>query len=328
MGPQPVSLGGASPGAQSTTSTRSEEATPQPILVTEDVEASEDINQTMPELYMASLAGSFKEGKLRCIIDLAETFPDRPAGMYDAARGQCRSLSEDPSRRRTAGRRSKSGPRTFQSIQEDSELGDDIPVAHALFLPTNEQLPSAPFPILGKWGPSDEFTAMFVEGVESMYESLPRPEPSESGYRKKPMLEEWLRRRSVSRARYGKNTIRAIRLSETKAGFCRRSSPAPGTSQLLKQSRKTSPAKIKSEHIPGTTGPASDMVAKMVVENMEYRQKIKEPMQAKRTKSATLPPPPQKARPTTPQRWAPSPERAFKGRCCCPCRRILHCHQS
>ena len=149
MGPQPVSLGGASPGAQSTTSTRSEEATPQPILVTEDVEDSEEINQTMPELYMASLAGSFKEGKPRCIIDLAETFPDRPVGMYDAARGQCRSLSEDPSGRRTVGRRSKSGSRTLQSIQEDSELGDDIPVAHALFLPTNEQLPSAPFPFLG-----------------------------------------------------------------------------------------------------------------------------------------------------------------------------------
>ena len=256
MGPQPVSLGGASPGAQSTTSTRSEEATPQPILVTEDVEASEEINQTMLELYMASLAASFKEGKLRCIIDLAETFPDRPAGMYDAARGQCRSLSEDPSGRRTVGRRSKSGSRTLQSIQEDSELGDDILVAHALFLPTNELLPSAPFPILGKWGPSDEFTAMFVEGVESMYESLPRPEPSESGYRKKPMLEEWLRRRLVSRARYGNNTIRAIRLSGKKSWLLPSQFACPWHITVIKAKQEDKPCKDKVRAYPGHHGPS------------------------------------------------------------------------
>ena len=79
MGPQPVSPGGTSPGAQSSTSTQSEEATPQPILITEDVEVIEEMTETMPELFIASLAGSFKEGKLRCIF--------RPRG--DPPRSAC-----------------------------------------------------------------------------------------------------------------------------------------------------------------------------------------------------------------------------------------------
>ena len=112
----------------------------------------------MPELHLSSLAGSHKEGKLRCIFDLAETYPDRPAKTYDVARGQCRSLSEDPRRRHTSRERSKSAPRALPSIKEDEELGDDIPITHVLFLPTNEALPEAPFPIHGKSGPSDAVT--------------------------------------------------------------------------------------------------------------------------------------------------------------------------
>ena len=102
------------------------------------------MSETKPELFMASLAGSFKEGKLRCILDLAETLPDRPDGMYDVARGQRRSLSEHPSRRRTDSRRSQSGTRTLHTIQSGDKLGDDIPITHALLLPASGQLPSAP----------------------------------------------------------------------------------------------------------------------------------------------------------------------------------------
>ena len=57
----------------------------------------------IPELFIKSLAGSYQEGTICCIMDIAETYPDRPAGMYDVARGQRRSLSEDPKTQKTAG---------------------------------------------------------------------------------------------------------------------------------------------------------------------------------------------------------------------------------
>ena len=41
----------------------------------------------MMEQFTKSLAGSYREGTLRCILDIAETYPDRPAGVYDIARG-------------------------------------------------------------------------------------------------------------------------------------------------------------------------------------------------------------------------------------------------
>ena len=77
-------------------------------------------------------------------MDIAETYLDRPAGMYDVARGQCRSLSEDPKRRRqldmpsaTAAARSI---RLLETFSED-ELGDVVLMTHALFLQKGRDTP-------------------------------------------------------------------------------------------------------------------------------------------------------------------------------------------
>ena len=77
-----------------------------------------------------SLAGLYREGTLRCILDIAETYPDRPAGVYDIARGQCRSLSEDPRRARSFGDKTAKGkPGSFLSMGtiREAELGEDLP---------------------------------------------------------------------------------------------------------------------------------------------------------------------------------------------------------
>ena len=224
MGPSQLgSPVGMSTGSQSAVSLASEQPAPEQILGSEDVEAIDDMNNTVPDLLLAPLAGSFKEGKIRFIMDVAETLLDRPAGVYDVARGQCRSSSGSPRRRRTTSRRTKSSTMTLSSIQED-ELGDDVPTTHALFLPASDQLPSAPFPTLGKSGPPDAFTATFIEDAENAIESLLRPETAGSRCKWKPKQEDWLRPRSVPRVRYGRHTVRAIRISDPKVGFGRRSS--------------------------------------------------------------------------------------------------------
>ena len=46
--------------------------------------------------------------------------------------------------------------------------------------------------------------------------------------------------------------------------------PAPGSPQLLRQRRKSSPVGVESKRIPGTTGSASGMVAKKAVEKTEF----------------------------------------------------------
>ena len=71
----------------------------QPITTLGDEEEIAKVEDLLAELFMRSLVGSYREGTVRCIMDLAETYPDRPAGMYDLARGRCRSLSEDPKRK-------------------------------------------------------------------------------------------------------------------------------------------------------------------------------------------------------------------------------------
>ena len=167
-----------------------------------------------------------------------------------------------------------------------------------------------PFPHLGSRVRLTTSLQRSSKGQKVLFESLVNPESVGSGYRRQSKLEDWLRRRSISRAHYGKNTIRVIRMSDPKAGFGRRSSPAPGSSQLLKQSRKTSPVRIQSERIPGTTGPASEMVAKKATERMEYRQQIRELIQASRRKSAAGQQ--QTARPSIPREREASPARANK----------------
>ena len=92
----------------------------------------------MMDQFTKSLAASYGEGTFRCILDIAETFPDRPAGMYDIARGQCRSLSEDPRRARNSEWRTAQGkPKSFRPMDtiREIELGEDIPITHVLFLP-------------------------------------------------------------------------------------------------------------------------------------------------------------------------------------------------
>ena len=56
-------------------------------------------------------------------------------------------------------------------------------------------------------------------------------------------LDRWLRCRSVSRARYGMNTVKVIRLNETTAGFGRRSALAPGNLLSTKAEPEGHPAK-------------------------------------------------------------------------------------
>ena len=99
------------------------------------------------EFFIQSLAGSYQEGTNRCIMDVAETYPERPAGLQDIARGQCRSLSEDPRRRKHTDMPSAmTAPKSLtplDTILED-ELGYVVPITHALFLPMDEAFPSAP----------------------------------------------------------------------------------------------------------------------------------------------------------------------------------------
>ena len=108
-------------------------------MMVEDEQTIAAMAAAEPDLFIKSLAGSYREGTIRCLLDLADTLPDRPAGMYDIARGQCRSLSEDPRRRRVgdilpSARRGPKAIRPLQTIYED-ELGDDMPVTRVLFLP-------------------------------------------------------------------------------------------------------------------------------------------------------------------------------------------------
>ena len=100
---QPGSLGVVSPGVASIispASTASEQITFEPVISPEDTALVAEMDAKIPELFIKSLAGSYQEGTIRCIMDIAETYPDRPAGMPDIARGQRRSLSEDPRRRK------------------------------------------------------------------------------------------------------------------------------------------------------------------------------------------------------------------------------------
>ena len=96
---EPGSLGVLSPGAIiSPASTASVTVALEPILTPEDEAVMALGDVMLMDQFTKSLAGSYREGALRCILDIAETYPDRPAGMFDNARGQCRSLSEDPRR--------------------------------------------------------------------------------------------------------------------------------------------------------------------------------------------------------------------------------------
>ena len=77
-----------SPGAIiSLATTASETLTLEPSLSPEDEAAMALGDAMMMGQFAKSLAGSYHEGTWRCILDIAETYLDRPAGMYDISRG-------------------------------------------------------------------------------------------------------------------------------------------------------------------------------------------------------------------------------------------------
>ena len=134
-------------------STASERVTLEPITSLEDAALVVAMNAAIPELFFKPLAGSYRDETIRCIMHIAETFPERPAGMHDIARGQCRSLPEDPKRRRHIDMpTAKAEPRAFRPMEivYEDELGDAIPIAHALFLPLDGALPRAPYLVVGE----------------------------------------------------------------------------------------------------------------------------------------------------------------------------------
>ena len=98
------------------------------------------------------------------------------------------------------------------------------------------------------------------------------------------MTSNWRSRRSVSRIRYGRKTVKIIRLDDAGAGFGRRRSPAPGHSQIAGQSRKAAHPELRTARVPGTTVSASDLVSR-TKERMELRANIRELVKAGRTQS-------------------------------------------
>ncbi|MFM7982186.1 MAG: hypothetical protein ACKPKO_22990, partial [Candidatus Fonsibacter sp.] len=50
------------------------------IPSTRDLALIEEVDKKVPEVFNKALAGSFREGTLRCLLDITGTFPDRPGG--------------------------------------------------------------------------------------------------------------------------------------------------------------------------------------------------------------------------------------------------------
>ena len=135
--------------------------------------------------------------------------------------------------------------------------------------PKDETLPSAPYPVLGKLGLPDAVTLTSASSAAAPQETV---------------TSNWRSRRSVSRIRYGRKTVKIIRLDEAGAGFGRRRSPAPGHPQTTGQSRKAAHQELRTSRIPGTTVSASDLVAR-TQERMELRAMIRELVKAGRAQS-------------------------------------------
>ena len=89
---QPGPLGVAPPVFSPASSAGSANILFEPVLSVEDTALLAGVDAAIPDLFIRSLAGAYQEGTIRCIMDTAETYIDRPVGMYEIARGQCRSL--------------------------------------------------------------------------------------------------------------------------------------------------------------------------------------------------------------------------------------------
>ena len=93
-------------------------------------------------------------------MDIAETYPDRPARMCEVARTVPIAFGGPKQRRQLDMPSASSAARSIRPLEtiHEDELGDAVPMTHALFLPKEETLPSAPFPVLGQSGLPDAVT--------------------------------------------------------------------------------------------------------------------------------------------------------------------------
>ena len=158
--------------------------------------------------------------------------------------------------------------RPLETIHED-ELGGAALMSHAIFLPKEETPPSAPIPVPGQSGLPDAVT-LTTAGSSSTPQRT--------------VTSHWRSRRSVSLIRYGRKTVNIIRLDDSKVGFGRRRSPAPGHSQTTGLGRKAPRLELVAARVPGTTVSASDLVS-LTKEKLELRAKIRELVQAGRAQS-------------------------------------------
>ena len=273
----------------------------EPITTPEDEAEVANCDRQVADLFLKSLAGSYREGTLRCIMDITETFPDRPAGVYDVARGHaylCRRTRGDPFVMVAA---PPDDPRGRSVLSRLSVRSSSVRACPSLS-PSSFQrtkLTICSISMCWKVGPVRRGFASSRRsksgGTGASSSSAPMASPT-------PTTQSWRSRRSVSRIRYGKQVVKVVRLADPKAGFGRRKSPAPGEYQLLNQSRKQSPPQTMIQRVPGTTVNACKLVERKAMENIEFWQKMREMIAAGRPASVSRPgkAPSSSRRPTTP----------------------------
>ena len=147
------------------------------------------------------------------------------------------------------------------------------------FVPDNdEKVDPAPFIVAQQPGLPGEPGAS--ESEEEASRAQGRPKRSRAG------LADWRKRRSASRIHYGKRTLRVVRLADAKAGFRRRRSPAPGTPQMMRQSRKVDAPVVLTNPVLGSTNSDSDAVRGKARAKVEFRQNSRAMLQASRPKGS------------------------------------------
>ena len=105
--------------------------------------------------------------------------------------------------------------RDAREIVFQDEPGSEPPITHVFFLPSDDNLGPAPFPVAGQSDPSDEVQAAGAEEEGEVG-------AGSSSAQRKTQLADWRQRRSVSRVRSGKRTVYVVRLVSPRAGFGRR----------------------------------------------------------------------------------------------------------
>ena len=147
------------------------------------------------------------------------------------------------------------------------ELGDAVPSTHVLLHPIDDALPRAPYPVAGQSGLPDAMTLTASSSSTTVRSTV-------TSY--------WRARRSVSRIGLLEDNSEGDSHQELVwAGKITSTRTFPSSGQ----SRKVAPQVLQTTRVPGTTGSASDMVAKTTRERLELRKKIRELIQAGRTAS-------------------------------------------